>query len=71
MRELMERMAARISELEERLAALEAHERSLAWGLATEDVALVDAGSAAATEQDWIEITVNGNVGYLRVYSSK
>ena len=71
MRELMEKMAARISELEERITALEAHERSLAWGLTTEDVALVDAGSAAATEQDWVECTVGGNTGYLRVFAAK
>lgn len=36
----------------------------------TENVALVDAGSAGATEQDWIEVTVGGNTGYLRVYAS-
>ena len=71
MRELMEKMAARISELEERIAVLETRERSLAWGLATEDLVLVDAGSAAATELDWVEITVDGNTGYLRVFAAK
>ena len=71
MRELMERMAARISELEERIAVLEAHERSLTWGLATEDLALIDAGSAAATEQDWIEVTVGGNIGYHHIFAAK
>lgn len=40
-------------------------------GLATEDLELVDAGSASATEQDWIEVEVGGTTGYIRVYASK
>lgn len=39
--------------------------------LATEDFAVVDAGSTAATEQDWIEVTVGGATGYIRVYATK
>jgi hypothetical protein len=39
--------------------------------LTTENLAYVDAGSAAATEQDWIEVTVGGNQGYIRVYAAK
>ena len=41
------------------------------FDLATEDVVIVDAGSTSATEQDWIEVTVGGNTGYLRVYATK
>lgn len=37
----------------------------------TEDLEIIDAGSAGATQQDWIEVEVGGNVGYIRVYSSK
>ena len=43
----------------------------VALDLATEDVTFVDAGSASATEQDWIEVTVGGATGYLRVYATK
>lgn len=39
--------------------------------LATEDFDIVDAGSTAATEQDWIEVLVGGNTGYIRVYATK
>ncbi len=39
--------------------------------LTTEDLEIVDAGSAAATEQDWIEVEVGGNQGYIRVYAAK
>ena len=39
--------------------------------LATEDVGVVDAGSAAATEQDWIEVKVGGVTGYIRVFAAK
>lgn len=39
--------------------------------LPTEDLEIVDAGSAAATEQDWIEVEVGGNQGYIRVYAAK
>lgn len=40
-------------------------------GLATEDAAIVDAGSTGATEQDWIEVTVGGVTGYIRVFATK
>ena len=40
-------------------------------GLATEDFEVVDAGSAAATEQDWIEVEIGGVQGYIRVYAAK
>lgn len=39
--------------------------------LATEQLILVDAGSTSATEQDWIEVTVGGNTGYIRVFATK
>jgi hypothetical protein len=39
--------------------------------LATEDAKFVDAGSVSATEQDWIEVKVGGNTGYIRIYASK
>lgn len=39
--------------------------------LATEDLEIVNAGSTDATEQDWIEVEVGGNVGYIRVYAAK
>jgi len=39
--------------------------------LATENFAVVDAGSTSATEQDWIEVTVGGITGYIRVYATK
>ena len=38
---------------------------------ATEDLKFVDAGSAGATEQDWIECTVGGNQGFIRVHAAK
>jgi len=41
------------------------------WNFATLDLEFVDAGRAAATEQDWIEVQVNNNVGYIRVYAAK
>jgi len=63
--------ASRLRELERRIAALEARERSLTWYLSTEDLKLIDAGSAGATQQDWVEITVNDVQGYLRVFSTK
>ncbi|MHA1304509.1 MAG: hypothetical protein ACTSPI_12500 [Candidatus Heimdallarchaeaceae archaeon] len=37
----------------------------------TDDLKLVDAGSTGATEQAWIEVTVGGTTGYLRVYALK
>jgi hypothetical protein len=39
--------------------------------MTTEDTGFIDAGSTGATEQDWIEVTVGGNTGYIRVYASK
>lgn len=40
-------------------------------GLPTEGLEILDAGSTSATEQDWVEVEVGGNTGYLRVFSSK
>jgi hypothetical protein len=40
------------------------------WNFATEDLEFVNAGSAGATEQDWIEVQVGGVTGYIRVYAS-
>lgn len=41
-------------------------------GLTTEDLKFVDAGSASASEQNWIEVEVGGVVtGYIRVFASK
>ena len=37
----------------------------------TKDLILKDSGSAGATEQDWIEVTVGGVTGYIRVFSTK
>lgn len=37
----------------------------------TEILDFIDAGSTGATEQDWIEVAVDGNTGYIRVYASK
>ena len=39
--------------------------------LGTENLEVVDSGSAAATEQDWIEVEVGGNQGYIRVFAAK
>lgn len=39
--------------------------------LDTESLRITDAGSAGATEQDWIEVEVGGYVGYLRVFAAK
>lgn len=41
------------------------------FDLATEDLAFVDAGSAGATELDWLEVTIGGNTGYIRVFAAK
>lgn len=38
---------------------------------ATESVAISDAGSVSATEQDWIEVSVGGVTGYIRVFATK
>ena len=40
-------------------------------GLATEAFELIDAGSVGASEQDWVEIEVGGNQGFLRVFAAK
>ena len=40
-------------------------------GFGTEDLEFVDAGSTGATEQDWVEVEVGGNTGYIRVYAAK
>ncbi|MFY0654990.1 MAG: hypothetical protein JXQ96_23365 [Cyclobacteriaceae bacterium] len=37
----------------------------------TEDLGIIDSGSTSATEQDWIEVTVGGNTGYIRVFATK
>ena len=66
-----EELALQLGKLEKRVATLEARERLLLWGLGTEDLELIDAGSAGATQQDWVEITVGGNTGYIRVYASE
>ena len=39
--------------------------------MATEDLEFVDAGSVAATAQDWIEVAVGGNTGYIHVFAAK
>jgi hypothetical protein len=39
--------------------------------LATETFAVADAGSASATQQDWVEVTVGGNTGYIHVFAAK
>jgi hypothetical protein len=41
------------------------------WDLATENARIDDAGSTGATEQDWIEVTVGGVTGYIRVHATK
>ena len=41
------------------------------WGFATEHLEFVDAGSAGATEQDWVEVEVGGVQGYIRVFAAK
>jgi len=43
----------------------------LTWDFPTEDVKFTDAGSVGGTVQAWIEVKVNGVVGYLRVNSTK
>jgi hypothetical protein len=39
--------------------------------MTTETLEFMDAGSTGATEQDWIEVEVGGNQGYIRVYATK
>lgn len=43
----------------------------LEFNLATENLEVVDAGSASATEQDWVEVQVGNVTGYLRVFATK
>lgn len=43
----------------------------LASSLSTESMKIVDAGSVSATEQDWIQVEVGGNTGYIRVFATK
>jgi hypothetical protein len=38
--------------------------------LTTEDLEIIDAGTAAATELGWIEVELDGVPGYLRVYAA-
>lgn len=40
-------------------------------GLGTENLELIDAGSIAATEQDWIEVEVGGVRGFIHVFAGK
>lgn len=60
----------RIEELEQRVAALE---RALGgtFNTPTEVLVIQDAGSAGATEQGWIAVTVGGVTGYVRVFAAK
>jgi len=39
-------------------------------GFGTEELELQDAGSAGATQQDWIQVEVGGNTGYIHVYAA-
>jgi len=43
----------------------------LCLGLPTENLEFIDAGSAGATQQDWVEVEVGGVQGYLHVYAAK
>jgi len=38
---------------------------------ATENIEIIDAGSAGSTEQDWIEVEIGGVQGYIRVFAGK
>jgi hypothetical protein len=81
---VVDNLLDRIVRLEERLATLErtaatglfsGTTMALPGGislpaLATESLAVVDAGSAGATEQAWVEVEVEGVTGYLRVYAA-
>jgi hypothetical protein len=82
---LVNNLLDRLERLEARLSALErAAATGLFSGttlvlpggaslpnLATESLAVVDAGSAGATEQAWVEVAVDGLSGYLRVYAAQ
>ncbi len=50
---------------------MELQNTQILFHMTTEDLGFIDAGSAAATEQDWIEVNVAGNQGYIRVYAAK
>ena len=54
-----------------RLGSTTAPTDPLSITLATESFDVVDSGSVAATEQDWIEVKVGGNTGYIRVFAAK
>jgi hypothetical protein len=54
-----------------RIGSAAAPSERLTLDLATEDLDIVDAGSVDATEQDWIEVNVGGNQGYIRVFTTK
>jgi len=40
-------------------------------GLATADLAFVDAGTSGGTTDGWIQITIGGSTKYIRVYNAK
>lgn len=64
----------RTQALEDRVAALEAQaalQTPTTIDAATEEIKIVDAGSAGATEAGWIEVTLDGVTGYVRVYAAK
>ena len=42
----------------------------LSINLPTENYEVIDAGSAGATEQDWIKVEIGGVVGYVRVFAA-
>jgi len=42
----------------------------LSMNLPTENFEVIDAGSAGATEQDWIQVEINGVTGYIRVFAA-
>lgn len=44
---------------------------NIRFPFSTETLRIVDCGSTAATEQDWIEVSCNGVTGYIRVHASK
>lgn len=54
-----------------RLSASVQFDDKTVHNFATENLEMVDAGSSGATEQDWIEVTVGGNTGFIRVFASQ
>ena len=80
-----ENLLERIEALERRLEALERSAATGLFdgttmqlpgqlemaGLDTESFEVLDAGSAGATEQDWVEVEVGGSTGYIRVFATK